>query len=164
MSSASAPTLTVVVIFHDMQREAERTLHSLSRAYQRNVPVLSYEVLAIDSGSSNRLSEASVESFGPDFQHRVFDADVPSPCPALNWAVAQARAPFVLVCIDGARMLSPGILSLCSEAMAMSSHPFVYTAGMHLGGGAQNDLLAGGYGTEAEDALLASIDWRAMIP
>jgi hypothetical protein len=143
-----------------MEREAERTLYSLSREYQRSISDLSYEVLAVDSGSSRPLREDAVRAFGAEFHHRVFDAEMPSPCPALNWGVAQARAPWVLVCIDGARMLSPGILSLCLGTRGLSSHPFAYTAGLHLGGSAQNDLLADGYDQTREDALLASVDWR----
>ena len=55
MPADSDPTLSVVVIFHDMQREAERTLFTLSRAYQRDLDDLTYEVLAVDSGSSEPL-------------------------------------------------------------------------------------------------------------
>ena len=44
--------LTVVVVFYNMRREAARTLHSLSRSYQRHVQDLDYEVLVIDNGSA----------------------------------------------------------------------------------------------------------------
>ena len=48
---AEVLALSVVVVFHNMRREAERTLHSLSRAYQRGVDDLDYEVIVIDNGS-----------------------------------------------------------------------------------------------------------------
>ena len=43
--------LTVVVVFHNMQREAARTLHSLARAYQEGIDDLDYEVIVVDNGS-----------------------------------------------------------------------------------------------------------------
>ena len=36
--------LSVVVVFYNMKREAQRTLHSLSRAYQQGIDGLDYEV------------------------------------------------------------------------------------------------------------------------
>ena len=45
-------SLTVLVVFHNMRREAARTLHSLSRAYQRDIDNLDYEVIAIENGSA----------------------------------------------------------------------------------------------------------------
>ena len=42
--------LTVVVVFYNMRREAARTLHSLTRAYQRGIEDLDYEVLGETNG------------------------------------------------------------------------------------------------------------------
>ena len=42
---------TVVVVFYNMRREAERTLRSLSRGYQEGLDEVSYEVLAVENGS-----------------------------------------------------------------------------------------------------------------
>ncbi|MGH6693225.1 MAG: TylF/MycF/NovP-related O-methyltransferase, partial [Gammaproteobacteria bacterium] len=44
-ASSPAPALSVVVVFHNMRREAARTLQSLARSYQREVEDLEYEVL-----------------------------------------------------------------------------------------------------------------------
>ena len=46
-----AKDLTVVVVVYDMAREAERTLHSLSRTYQRGIDDLDYEVIVVENGS-----------------------------------------------------------------------------------------------------------------
>ena len=43
--------LSVVVVFYNMRREAERTLQSLSRAYQRGIDDLDYEVIVVENGS-----------------------------------------------------------------------------------------------------------------
>jgi hypothetical protein len=62
--------------------------------------------------------------------------------------------------IDGARMLTPGILAGAFTAFAEYAEPFVYTIGMHLGPAFQNKLAAEGHDQEAEDRLLESVDWR----
>jgi hypothetical protein len=55
-----------------MRREARRTLHSLSAAYQTGVDSSEYEVIAIDNGSALPLSEQEVQSHGPNFQYHFF--------------------------------------------------------------------------------------------
>ena len=72
--AAPAPAITkdlsVVVVFYNMRREAARTLHSLSRAYQRDIDGLDYEVIVVENGSApdQKLGEEFVRSFGPEFR------------------------------------------------------------------------------------------------
>lgn len=154
------PGLSVVVAFHDMRPQAERTLHSLSRAYQREVEGLAYEVLAIDNGSAEPLDPQRVAALGPEFHHEFFATDSPSPCAALNHAVRRARYDRVMVSIDGARLLSPGLLAAAARAFEETPRAFVITLGMHLGPQVHNELVAAGFGPEDEAELLAAIDWR----
>lgn len=154
-----APTLTVVVNFYDMRREAPRTLRSLTPAYQ-GVDADDYEVLAVDNGSPAPLDPAMVAAFGPNFRHLVFEPEWPSPAAALNHAVAQGSGERVMLCIDGARILSPGILRTTDRAFRAFDNPFVYTLGMHLGHRVQNEAIAAGWTTADEDALLASVPWE----
>ena len=50
------PKLSIVTIFHNMCREAERTLYTLSADYQEDVTIYDYEVIAIDNvGNTNTL-------------------------------------------------------------------------------------------------------------
>jgi hypothetical protein len=65
-----------------------------------------------------------------------------------------------MVAIDGARMLSPGVLRYTLEVLDSCPHPFVYTLGMHLGPKVQNESLLDGYCQAVEDALLDSVDWK----
>lgn len=152
---------SIVVVFHDMRREAPRTLFSLSRRYQRGVDDLDYEVLVLDHGSSQPLDPAMVAGFGDEFRYHAVDTDAVSPCRALNHGVAMARHPFVLLAIDGARLLSPGLLALAARGLALAPHPFVFTLGMHLGPAVQNVLATRGFSRAEEDALLAEVDWQA---
>ena len=50
--SEHAPALSVVVIVHNMAREAPRTLLSLSAGYQRHIRPEDYEVVVVDNGST----------------------------------------------------------------------------------------------------------------
>jgi glycosyltransferase involved in cell wall biosynthesis len=154
------PRLSVVVNFHDMRREAVRTLHTLSTHYQRGVDPGDYEVIAVDNGSSRPLDPRDVESHGSNFRYLRMDTGSPSPCAAINAAVAAATGDNIMVCIDGARMLSPGVLRYALEALGLHGHPFVYTLGMHLGPKPQNESMVDGYSREVEDALLETVDWR----
>ena len=69
--------LSVVVVFFNMRREAARTLHSLSRAYQEGIDDVSYEVIVVENGSSDdqKLGAAFVEGFGSEFRYLDLGAD-----------------------------------------------------------------------------------------
>jgi glycosyltransferase involved in cell wall biosynthesis len=152
--------LSVIVIFFNMRREAQRTLYSLSSAYQKNIDDISYEVIAIDNGSTEPLDENFVKSFGTNFRYIYFDASVPSPCRALNYGVQIARGELITICIDGARILSPGILHHSMLASGVYKNPFIYTLGMHLGFKPQPDLVEENYSQTDEDKLISSVDWK----
>lgn len=154
------PKLSVIVNFYNMRREAERTLYSLSTAYQQNIQASDYEVLAIDNGSTQVLTAETVRSFGTNFHYHYLQTNSVSPCKALNQAVSLARGDLVICCIDGARILSPNILSLSLQAAKLHAHPFIYTMSMHLGSKPQNISMAEGYNQQVEDHLLNSINWR----
>src|SRR5947209_1908246 len=64
--------LSVVVNFYNNRREALATLHSLTRGYQQKAQDLPYEVIAVDNGSREPLTEAEVRAFGPEFSYRLY--------------------------------------------------------------------------------------------
>lgn len=152
--------ISVVVIFFNMRREARRTLYSLTRQYQRNTDGINYEVIAIDNGSSEPLDEDYVKNLGDNFRYYYFKTTIPSPCEALNYGVKISRGKLVTLCIDGARILSPGILQYSLQASRTSKNPFVYTLGMHIGHKVQNYLAEENYSQLDEDKLLSTIDWE----
>ena len=102
----TSPKVSVIVNFFNMQREASRTLFSLTTKYQHNVCKDDYEVIAIDNGSDKPLDEKWVKSFGDNFKYIYFESETPSPCQAINYAVGRAKYENVMTCIDGARILS----------------------------------------------------------
>lgn len=154
------PRLSVLVVFHDMQREAARTMETLSVPYQRGVDPRNYEVIAIDNGSVPPLVAVDAGTEGPVTRYRHEPPGARSPCAAINRAAAAASGEYVMVCIDGARMLSPGLLGHAFAALASHAHPFVYTLGMHLGPKVQNESMVEGYDQHVEDRLLAGTPWQ----
>ena len=152
--------LSVVLIFYNMRREAARTLYSLSEKYQKNTDGFKYEVIAVDSGSTEPLDEVMVKDMGGNFRYIYFDAHTPSPCEALNYGVKLAEGKLVTLCIDGARILSPGILHYSMLASRLYENPFIYTLGMHIGSKPQPDLAEENYSQLDEDQLMASVDWK----
>lgn len=154
------PKLSIVVNFYNMRREAARTLYSLSSEYQQGIENLDYEVIALDNGSSEPLDGNRVAAFGSQFRYHYVDTRSPSPCATLNAGVREARGEWVMCCIDGARILSPGIIHHALLATRLWPNPFVYTTNMHLGHKLQKYALLEGYNQEVEDELLASVDWQ----
>ena len=83
----------MVVVVHNMHREARRTLHSLSRSYQWGIDDLDYEVIVVENGSApeQRLGDELVRSFGPEFRYIDLGDDAsPSP-PARSTAASRLR-------------------------------------------------------------------------
>ena len=154
--------LTVVVVFYNMRREAARTLHSLSRAYQRGVDDLDYEVIAVDNGSSpdERLTEEYVRSFGPEFRFiDLGDKATPSPVPALNRGIKAAKGDVIALMIDGAHLVTPGVLHFGMTGIASYPTALVVAQQWYIGPGQQPDMLLNGYDQDYEDRLFAEVDW-----
>lgn len=155
--------LSILVNFYNNRREAMNTLHSMTRAYQGRgggAIDLPYEVVAIDNGSREPLREADVRAFGPEFHYRYVDTASKSPAVAINAAVRECRGDRVMVVIDGAHILTPGILGLSDLAFRTFRSPFVATCGLHLGPKLQNASVAEGYDREAEERILARSGWK----
>lgn len=154
----SGPSVSLIVVVHDMGREALRTLASLTPEYQ-GLAADSYEVIVMDNGSAEPLGEECVGSYGRNFHYRLIDGATPSPAPAVNLGVSIAKGGVVGVAIDGARILSPGILGLASRAFGAYADPIVATLGWHLGPDVQGRSVGQGYDAATEDALLRDIGW-----
>lgn len=153
------PLLSIIVVVFNMRREAPRTLFTLSPEYQNLDPEL-YEVIVVDNGSDPPLGVATVRSISKDFKYVYLEPGNPSPAHALNLGARQAKAPLLGFMIDGARMLSPGILQYAIRASRCYEQPIISTLGFHLGFKPQPEALHKGYNQEEEDKLLATVDWR----
>ena len=159
---AGAIDLSVVVVFYNMRREAERTLHSLSRAYQQGVDGLDYEVVVVDNGSAadQRLDAEFVSSFGPEFRLLDLRADArPSPTVALNRGMQVGRGRSFAFMIDGAHVLTPGVLKYGMAGLATYGPAVVATQQWYVGPGQQPAAVEVGYDQTFEDELFGRIQW-----
>lgn len=153
--------VSVVVVVHNMAREAPRTLYSLSASYQRNIDAGDFEVIVVDNGSSPALDQAAIRDLVGTFRLiRIDDAAV-SPAQAINRGLAEASGDVVGVMIDGARIVTPGLLNFARHGARLSERAAVATLGWYLGYDFQRWAMYAGYDKSREDALLASIDWQA---
>lgn len=151
--------LSVIIVVHDMLRAAPRSLHALTAAYQQGIAPDEYEIIVVENGSAQPLQAAQVETLGSNIRyHRLIDPP-PSPAHAINYGVAQSRGDVLAIMVDGAHILTPGVLKYALDMFAAHRNPLVVTAPFFLGPGPQTQTTAQGYDEAEEDRLLASIDW-----
>lgn len=151
----------MVVVVHDMQREAERTLYSLSAEYQRDIDPEDYEIIVVDNGSNPAFDTSVFESLKGNFRViRLYPAP-PSPAHAINVGLASARGDVIGVMIDGARIVTPGLLHFARTGVNMFPGAVVATLGWYLGYDQQRWGIDCGYNKDREDAMLEAIDWKA---
>lgn len=153
------PEISVVVVVYNMGREAPRTLRSLSANYQRHIEPDDYEVIVVDNGSSPPLDPKVVTALDGNFRLIRIDHALPSPAQAINKGLAVARGAVIGVMIDGARIVTPGLLHFARHGASLYDRAVVATLGWYLGHDFQCAALMAGYNQAREDALLDSIDW-----
>jgi cephalosporin hydroxylase len=159
---ANGKDLSVVVVFYNMRREAQRSLHALSRAYQQSIDDLDYEVIVIENGSApdQVLGEEFVRSFGPEFRYVDLGADAtPTPVDALNLGVGLASGNVIAFMIDGAHILTPGALRHGMAGLQTYAPAIVATQQWYVGPGQQPDAILNGYDQSSEDELFRRIEW-----
>ncbi len=152
--------LSVVVISYNMRREIPRTLYSLSVPYQSNMRREQFEVILVDNGSEQPWAHQDLAGINADLN--IIDmagSARPSPAPAINRGLREARGNVVGVMIDGARMVTPGLLDACRSAARLYPRTVVSTLGFHLGREPQFVAVGKGYTQAVEDRLLDSIAW-----
>ncbi|MCF7970793.1 MAG: glycosyltransferase [Methylococcaceae bacterium] len=154
------PKLSIIVNFYNMQREAVRTLFSLTTDYQKGIHECDYEVIVVDSNSSQPLDEKWVVSIQKNFHYQCVESSWPSPCRAMNIGINMAKADKVVCIIDGARILSPGILLKMIQINNLYHNAFVQTIAMHIGSKVQPISVEEGYDQKVEDKHIATVNWQ----
>jgi cephalosporin hydroxylase len=154
--------LSVVVVVYNMRREARRTLHALSRAYQDGIQGTSYEVVVVENGSDDdqKLGAAFVDGFGSEFRYLDLAGDArPSPVGALNRGIELSRGRALALMIDGAHVVTPGVLRFGLQGLATYAPAIVATQQWYIGPGQQSDAIDNGYDRAYEDRLFDRIEW-----
>ena len=157
--SAAALDLSVVVVVHNMAREAPRTLASLASDYQRDLAADRYEVIVVDNGSEPPFDPAVLDGLAGNFRLIRIDNATPSPAPAVNVGLKAARGAVIGVMVDGARLVTPGLLHFAFAGVGLYETAVVCTLGYYLGYDLQRFSLLAGHGPALEDQLLAQIGW-----
>lgn len=157
--AARSPRLSNIVIVHDMVDQAENTVRSLLHEYQLDVSPEDYEVIIVENESANLMRPEFIASLPTNFSYHLRKSAAPSPGPAINYGVSRASGENICILIDGARMLTPGVIKNIILAHEISKSTVVSIPGYHLGHELQQEAVSAGYDTASERSLLASIGW-----
>ncbi len=155
-----APRLSIVVILHNMRREAPRTIYSLSSEYQQGVDADDYELIVVENGSSLPLTPDEIANFPANASYHFYDTQSVSPVGAIQFGMSQAQGEFVALIVDGARMVTPGKIAKTLGALEGLKEPFICSLAWHLGPDEQRFSMQNGYDRTEEGRLLASINWK----
>jgi hypothetical protein len=153
------PEISVVVVVYNIERQVRRTLLSLSAEYQRNIDPGDYEVIIVDNGSNPPFDRRILDGLRGNFRLVRLDPAPPSPARAVNRGIEEARGDIVGVMVDGARLVTPGLLNFARHGARLYNKPVVAALGWYLGYDLQRWSMQFGHDEAEEDALLASIGW-----
>lgn len=153
------PFLSIVVVVYRMPDQADKTLLSLSPTYQQGVAEKHYEVIVVENHSDRLLGRERATRHAGNVRYELRHETKRTPVHAANVGAARARGTHVALMIDGARMLSPGVVRQTLEVFRMVPRASVCTAGFHLGHKLQQAAVSDGYDERAEAVLLEEISW-----
>ena len=157
--AAVKPLVSVVLVVYDMPLQAQNTVRSLLPAYQKHVRSEDYEVLIIENESANTMSRTFIDRLPANFTYHLRKETRPTPIYAANDGLARAIGENICVMIDGARLLTPGVVSNLLLGHRLSERAVVTVPGYHLGFELQQKAVGSGYGVEQEKGLMDSISW-----
>ena len=159
-ASELLPKLSVVIVCYEMAAQVKNTLQSLLPPYQRNISINEYEIILIDNGSAKMLDEPT-RKISPNLNYVYLSPGEasPSPAAAMNRGVALSRAPLLCLMIDGARLVTPGVLSWGMRLLSLAPRAMVEVRGWHLGPKWQPESVMEGYDSQQERKLLESVRW-----
>lgn len=159
LRQVNTPIVSIVVVVYDMPRQALNTLRSLKADHQVGVRPDEYEVIVVENCSSNCLPQSEVDRLPANFRHVLRDETEPTPVHAVNHGAQLATGRNICVMIDGARMVTPGVVAGLVRGHRISSAAIVTVPGYHIGSELQQNAVESGYDEEADQALVASTGW-----
>ncbi len=151
--------VSFVVIVYDMPAQAQNTVRSLLPDYQRDARSEDYEVLIVENESANTMSREFLDSLPSNFSYHLRKETQPTPIHAINYGIEHARGDNVCVMIDGARLLTPGVVKNTILGHRIANRAVVTVPGYHLGFELQQKAVGSGYDVDQEQTLMRSISW-----
>ncbi|MED5609412.1 glycosyltransferase [Pseudomonas sp. JH-2] len=159
LSLLRRPKLSIVLIVYKMPDQAERTLHSLSVRYQHGVRESDYEVIVVENHSDRLLGATRALAQGGNVRYYHRQETERTPVHAINFGASVARGSHMAIMIDGARMVTPGVIKGALDAFRLEPHAAVSAPGYHIGHKLQQVAVNEGYNEEVEAGLLRQINW-----
>ena len=153
------PLISLVVIAHKMPAQLKNTLYSLSVDYQKGIQLEDYEVIIIENRSEECLPKSVVDNLPVNFHYHLREEASQSPVAAINEGLQKAKGQWIGLMIDGAHLLTPGVLQYVKLAQKINKKSFVTVPVYHLGPKEQNESAKDGYNQEIEQSLLEQISW-----
>ena len=126
------PPLSVIVVSYDMTVQIQNTLQTLLPTYQQRVEASQYGVVLIDNGSPKPLPRWMLgDAENLEYHHVPREKASVNPGVAINWAVSHNRSPMLCIMIDGARLLTPGVLRWGIDLASLSQQTIVEVRSCH---------------------------------
>ncbi|CBL43696.1 predicted glycosyl transferase [gamma proteobacterium HdN1] len=159
MLSFRKPRLSIVLIVYKMPDQAEKTLYSLSPHYQQDVSAHDYEVIVVENASDRLLGAERACQYASNVRYIVRNETQRTPVHAINHGASLARAGHLVIMIDGARMVTPGIVRAALDVFRLAPEAAISAPGFHIGEKLQQVAVNEGYDEAAEAKMLQRIDW-----
>lgn len=151
--------ISFVVIVYDMPLQAQNTVRSLLADYQRGACADDYEVVIVENESSNTISRDFLKLLPANVSYHLRKETQPTPIYAINYGIERAQGKNICVMIDGARLVTPGVVTNMLRGHRLSNNVLVTVPGYHLGFELQQKSVGSGYDVDKERALMESISW-----
>lgn len=153
------PSVSIVLVVYDMPDQARNTLLSLTSEYQLGTSPGDYEVIIVENESPRLIAPDFLQSLPENFSYFLRTETDPTPVHAINFGARQAQGLNICIMVDGARMLTPGLVRNIVRGHKIDDNVVVTVPSYHLGYQIQQEAVKGGYGVETERNLLRGIGW-----
>ena len=154
------PKVSIILIGYKMPTQLQKTLETLSTEFQRGVRAEDFEVILVENRSTQNLPEAVVEALPENVRYFLRDESGHTPVPAINFAFEKCRGTYIGLIMDGARMLTPGVIDNALKCLRLDSNILGVVPGYHLGMEEQHEHDDPEVALREEAQLLDSVDWR----
>ena len=154
------PELSIIVIAHNMRRQASNTVQSLSIQCQKNVSESDYEIIVVENESSNNLDEKQLKAYGGNIHYYSRKEPGKSPVHAINFALSVAKGSLIGLLIDGARMVTSRVVEYALMALRAKSNSLIAIPGYFIGPCEHHYADDYNYSEDQEIKLLESIQWQ----
>ena len=161
-AASQGPVVSFVMIVYNMPAQAQNTVRSLFSDYQLGVSPQDYEVIIVENESKNPMCQDFVEKLPDNFHYYLRREDRPTPIYAVEFGASKAGGDNICLMIDGARLLTPGVVRNIVLGHRMYRNAIVTVPGYHLGSELQQEAVGNGYSIEQEREMMSAIAWPAQ--